>query len=164
MVFAAPYPARSFAALPCREGPAPATHPLIRVRKDKEKRMKAMTMGLDMYAYKTREAITAPVDFKVGVAEEIHYWRKHPDLHGWMEVLYREKDGLDGDFNVVNLALTSEDLDNLEKAIRGKGLPDTCGFFFGDSDGTEHDDDLDFVRKARLAIADGYSVFYTSWW
>lgn len=126
--------------------------------------MKVMTMGLDMYACKTRETITAPVDFDVKDVEEIHYWRKHPNLHGWMEQLYREKDGKAASFNVVNLQLTANDLDRLERAITRKDLPLTEGFFFGESDGTELADDLAFIAKAREALADGYTVFYSSWW
>ena len=44
------------------------------------------------------------------------------------------------------------------------GLPETCGFFFGASDGTETEDDLAFVAKARDRVKKGYTVFYDSWW
>lgn len=121
-------------------------------------------MGLDMFAYKTKETITAPVDFDVKDAEEMHYWRKHPNLHGWMERLYRQKDGKEASFNVVNLQLTAEDLDQLEREVARKILPSTTGFFFGESDGSEVDDDLAFIAKAREALKAGYSVFYSSWW
>lgn len=36
--------------------------------------------------------------------------------------------------------------------------PDSCAFFFRNSDGTERNADLDFVWKACLAIAEGYTV------
>jgi len=42
-------------------------------------------MGLDMYAYMTSEPPEKPVDFKVRKTSQFFYWRKHPDLHGWME-------------------------------------------------------------------------------
>ncbi|MEY9328323.1 phosphoglycerate kinase [Sinorhizobium fredii] len=121
-------------------------------------------MGLDMYACTLREAPATPVDFKAEEVSELHYWRKHPNLHGWMERLYREKGGTDPDFNCVNLQLTAEDLDRLEAAIRNRTLPPTSGFFFGASDGSESDDDLAFVAKAREALAAGLTVFYSSWW
>jgi hypothetical protein len=121
-------------------------------------------MGLDMYACTLREAPPAPVDFKAAEVNELHYWRKHPNLHGWMELLYREKGGTDANFNCVNLQLTSEDLDRLEAAIRDRGLPHTEGFFFGASDGSETEDDLAFIAKAREAIGQGLTVFYSSWW
>ncbi len=35
-------------------------------------------MGLDMYACKTLEQITQPVDFSIDNAELIQQWRKHP--------------------------------------------------------------------------------------
>lgn len=121
-------------------------------------------MGLDMYAYALTRAPEREVDFKADDGAEIHYWRKHPNLHGWMERLYREKGGEDDAFNCVNLQLTREDLDALEADIHAGNLPPTCGFFFGESDGTEKDDDLQFVAKAREAIAAGLTVFYSSWW
>lgn len=121
-------------------------------------------MGLDMYAMITPDPVTTPVDFKVENQAVIHYWRKHPDLHGWMEDLYRAKGGQDEMFNCVNVALTMEDLDALEAAILKRELPDTEGFFFGDSDGSEIDDDLAFITNARKAIIEGYTVYYTSWW
>lgn len=121
-------------------------------------------MGLDMYAYTTAAKPAAPVDFTIDEAQEFHYWRKHPNLHGWMEQLYRAKGGADASFNCVNLQVTAEDLDALERAIRTKSLPPTSGFFFGDSDGSEIADDLDFVSKAREALSAGLTVFYSSWW
>lgn len=48
--------------------------------------------------------------------------------------------------------------------IRAGDLPPTIGFFFGQSDGTEMEEDLLFVTQARDAIARGYTVFYDSWW
>lgn len=47
-------------------------------------------MGLDMYAYVTDETPDGNVDFEVGSLSELHYWRKHPNLHGWMEKLYSD--------------------------------------------------------------------------
>jgi hypothetical protein len=125
---------------------------------------KELKMGLDMYAYTLDRAPKRPVDFKANDGTEIHYWRKHPNLHGWMERLYRRKGGKDDAFNCVNLQLAPEDLDALEADIRAGNLPPTTGFFFGASDGTENEDDLHFVAKAREAIADGLTVFYSSWW
>ena len=52
----------------------------------------------------------------------------------------------------------------LEADIKEAGLPATCGFFFGASDGTETEDDLAFIAKAREKVKKGYTVFYDSWW
>lgn len=121
-------------------------------------------MGLDMYALTLDRQPESPVDFDGKEGAEIHYWRKHPNLHGWMQNLYYEKGGAEDSFNCVNLQLTADDLDELETAIREKALPDTRGFFFGISEGSEIEDDLEFVAKAREAISAGLTVFYTSWW
>ena len=66
--------------------------------------------------------------------------------------------------NCVNVQLTAGDLDDLELAIKANVLPETSGFFFGASDGSEGEDDLRFVAKAREALAANLIVFYTSWW
>lgn len=123
-------------------------------------------MGLDMYAYTTEEKIDAQVDFEENPswACQFHYWRKHPNLHGWMERLYREKGGSAEEFNCVNVMLSTDDLDRLEADIKAGKLPDTNGFFFGQSDGTESADDLAFIARARECIARDQQVYYTSWW
>jgi hypothetical protein len=120
-------------------------------------------MGLDMYAYKTRAAVTAYGFEKPADAIEIQYWRKHPDLHGWMEQLYRRKGGTD-EFNLEPVRLDPADIDALEAAVRDDRLPHTEGFFFGASQPEDKDDDLRFIRAARAAFAQGYTVFYIAWW
>lgn len=125
-------------------------------------------MGLDMYAGSLRSKPEKPVDFDVtkeNVANgDLHYWRKHPNLHGWMEKLYREKGGEAESFNCVSVELTAEDLDKLQSAVENRELPPTAGFFFGASDGRELSDDLNFIRKARESLAAGEFVYYSSWW
>jgi hypothetical protein len=124
-------------------------------------------MGLDQYVLAIKKAPSKPVDFEEVEGKEIqevHYWRKHPDLHGWMESLYRKKGGKDSEFNCVPVLLSIADIDELEVAVKEKGLPTTCGFFFGHSDGSQIEDDLLFIRKARQALAEGSTIYYTSWW
>ena len=121
-------------------------------------------MGLDMYAMTLNRTPAAPVDFDAEDGTHIHYWRKHPNLHGWMERLYRQKGGQEPNFNCVSLQLTSDDLDQLEADIDAGHLPRTAGFFFGESDGTEAEDDRQFIAKAREALAAGLNVVYSSWW
>ena len=120
-------------------------------------------MGLDMYAMVTSIMPDKPVDFEAGDASQLFYWRKHPNLHGWMENLYYEKGGTET-FNCRPVLLTPEDLDRLEADIRSTALPETTGFFFGKTDGSERDDDLAFIAKARAAMAEGFTVYYDSWW
>ena len=127
-------------------------------------------MGLDMYAYATEAKLATQVDFTIDALSHeeaprlFHYWRKHPNLHGWMRQLYFDKGGTNPDFNCVGVVLLLEDLARLEVAIRHCRLPHTEGFFFGASDGSEIDEDIDFLMKARLEITRGNTVFYSSWW
>lgn len=125
-------------------------------------------MGLDMFAYRTSVEPASSTDFEVSDENisQIHYWRKHPNLHGWMESLYYEKGGKSDCFNCVNVQLTQEDLQRLEEDIKNGELPQTQGFFFGQSqqDVEEVNEDLQFVEDARQAIKNGDHVFYSSWW
>ena len=112
-------------------------------------------MGLDQYASIRKDG---QEDL------EIAYWRKHPNLQGWMEALWREK-GNAGEFNCVEVELTFEDLEQLEASIEGEELPETEGFFFGNnSDEFYREQDLAFIADASEAIEQGYKVIYNSWW
>ena len=95
---------------------------------------------------------------------ELAYWRKHPSLQGFMEQLWHEK-GNDGEFNCVDLELTLDDLDSMEETLDENALPETTGFFFG-ANADEHyaEQDREFIREARAAIKQGYTVVYSSWW
>jgi hypothetical protein len=123
-------------------------------------------MGLDMYAFSTKAKPETEVDFSLTNLNEteIHYWRKHPNLHGWMQSLYEEKGGTSDTFNGDCVVLDSEDLDVLEEDIKEGNLPDTSGFFFGITQGDETENDLLFIKQAREEIAKGNTVYYTSWW
>lgn len=131
-------------------------------------------MGLDMYAYTgykgQRDEYWENYEFEtekstVEKPRDLAYWRKHPNLHGWMEKLAHEK-GLEYEtFNGVELELTWEDLDRLEYAVKKRKLPPTTGFFFGDnSDKYYYDQDLEFIQKARAELFCGLKVFYNSSW
>ena len=139
-------------------------------------------MGLDAYAFARKgEPIETTEDYtyqdfdgnthteqrtSVSYEEEheVAYWRKHPNLQGWMEQLWREKGG-EGEFNCVDVELTLEDLDALERTLDGEALPETQGFFFGqNSDDYYAERDREFILAARNNIRDGYKVVYTSWW
>jgi hypothetical protein len=142
-------------------------------------------MGLDMYAYvAAREGQQREfwdggdfdkesgdyVNPKVTKPIEIAYWRKHPNLHGWMEELWQSKgcprdNDEDVSFNGIELELTWEDIDMLEEDIEQGALPGTSGFFFGDpADDYYREDDLKFIREARSQLFLGLRVFYNSSW
>jgi hypothetical protein len=95
---------------------------------------------------------------------EIAYWRKHPNLHGWMRRLWESK-GNEGGFNGDELELTYEDLERLELDVIAGTLPSTSGFFFG-NDADEHyrEQDLEFIKNARAELFMGLKVFYNSSW
>jgi hypothetical protein len=140
-------------------------------------------MGLDMHAYvgtagqhrefwsdyKMVEAVngeTVGINTR-GVVEprEIAYWRKHPNLHGWMERLAQEKGLTYDSFNGVELELSWSDIERLEQDILAGRLPHTQGFFFGDpKDDHYHERDLEFCRNARAELFLGLQVFYNSSW
>jgi hypothetical protein len=137
-------------------------------------------MGLDMYAYVAARA-GQQNDFYEGAEfneqtreyenktvnkpREIAYWRKHPNLHGWMEQLAEQKKLNYDSFNGIEMELTAEDLDELEKAVKKRRLPATSGFFFGDnSDQYYYNQDLAFIQAARAEMFMGLKVFYNSSW
>ena len=115
-------------------------------------------------------------------------WRKHPNLQGWMERLWRTKKFGDsknpdpttgegysnqtylGDpFNQEEVELTLDDIKRLRLDIHNKtlngGHGDTTGFFFGDSsDEYYRETDIEFCDKAKAALNKGCKVIYYSWW
>lgn len=149
-------------------------------------------MGLDMYAYVAQKAkqqdefyegavydleVKEYVNHNVNKPREIAYWRKHPNLHGWMEQLWHQKrsaegnpvaenaEDLGGSFNGIELELTWEDLEALERAVTHKQLPATSGFFFGDdADDHYYENDLQFIKNAKAELFLGLKVFYNSSW
>jgi hypothetical protein len=141
-------------------------------------------MGLDQYAYIADKAgqqnewyensvwneVTREYENHINSKpQEIAYWRKHPNLQGWMEQLWMEKGGVapetDPTFNGVELELTWDDLDRLEQDVQHKRLPQTRGFFFGDdSDDYYRERDLEFIKTAKAEVFLGRRVFYNSSW
>lgn len=118
-----------------------------------------------MYCYAIPEADAGHNDTDVEIPdhikqENIHYWRKHHNLHGWFENLYRKKGGSAVDFNCVNVRLTNEDLDQLKEDVVSNKLSS------GDNKPDEESmvNDIIFIIKAKEAIARGLVVFYDSWW
>jgi hypothetical protein len=131
-------------------------------------------MGLDMYAYVAKKKDELKEYYEnynwekdsssIPKPREIAYWRKHPNLHGWMHKLWNEK-GHSGDFNGDELELTAEDLDRLEFVVEQGKLPGTQGFFFGnDADDYYKAQDLKFIQEARAELIAGGKVFYNSSW
>lgn len=138
-------------------------------------------MGLDQYAYITAKAGDHAAFYKDGEfnsktgewdnpnmfkPQELCYWRKHPNLQGWMSNLYHSRGGTET-FNGVELELTWEDVDKLEKDIKKGRMAElgTTGFFFGDpSDDYYKERDLQFCIDAKTELFLGRKVFYNSSW
>ena len=98
--------------------------------------------------------------------QELAYWRKHPNLHGWMQKLWEAKGG-SGAFNGDELELTWEDIDMLEYDIKNGTMSKlgTTGFFFGNpSDNVYKEQDLQFCIDAKAECFLGRKVFYNSSW
>ena len=128
-------------------------------------------MGLDQYAYVAAKAGVMNDYYEQDAASngvtqprEIAYWRKHPNLQGWMQRLW-ESQGNEGEFNGDELELTWADLDALELAVTHGQLPATGGFFFGrNADEEYRESDLEFIKAARAELFLGLKVFYNSSW
>lgn len=122
-------------------------------------------MGLDQYAFAIPKS-DDNLDFDQQLpkdAEPFRVWRKHPNLQGWMEKLYRKKGGTDK-FNCRTVRVTVEDLDALRADVKRNRLPFTQGFFFGESFPEDAEGDLIFIEEARKKISEGNDVYYDSWW
>ena len=140
-------------------------------------------MGLDQLAY-SRPATATNDD----TDECLVQWRKHPNLQGWMERLWRKQkygdaatpDPITGEgysnqtylgdpFNQEEVELTLDDIERLRLDIQNKtlngGHGDTTGFFFGDSsDEYYRETDIDFCDQAKTALDKGCKVIYYSSW
>lgn len=106
-------------------------------------------MGLDAYV-------------RVTEISELWYGRKENEIHGWMQ----RKSGIPADeFNCVELPLTKELLDEFEADV-SKVLTETTGFFFGGANDKESVAEAakELIKTARLAINDGHTPAYYSWW
>jgi hypothetical protein len=120
-------------------------------------------MGLDMSLYldsNTSKTTLDPIPH-----EEIAYWRKHPNLHGFFEQKWNDA-GWKGNMNCVDFKLSEEILDEAIFKVIMNALPDTSGFFFGESVFTKEriDDDLKLLKQAKQHINEGKKVYYSANW
>jgi hypothetical protein len=94
------------------------------------------------------------------------YWRKHPDLHGYIVNTYA--DGVD---ECQEIELSANDLEDIACAIELDKLPHTEGFFFGTSEWHKDDKEknADIFRKASRwlkSAEDGWTstvIYQASW-
>lgn len=90
-------------------------------------------MGLDMYLQgkKWLGAEKRPLEDGFEVSEvtlELGYWRKHPNLHGYIVKTFAK--GID---ECQDIPLGVDDLRKILDATERDQLPHTEGFFFGES-------------------------------
>lgn len=109
---------------------------------------------------------------ELGDNHEVAYWRKHSDLNGYMEDLYREKGGEEEEFNCVPLYLTKEDI---ERIIRDHKrhldeendftIGESRGFFWGATNQEDWEDSLkDFEKILEETDWDNETVYYSCWY
>jgi len=107
-------------------------------------------MGLDMYLngekFFTSYNGKRPKEdgFEVSRHElQLGYWRKHPNLHGFIVQTFA-----DGKDECQEIDLDAEDIEKIIQALNEADLPETSGFFFGSSDGSEKKEDLRIFNAA----------------
>ena len=128
-------------------------------------------MGLDAHLIKYKGKNRKEVDFThSGEEEELHYWRKHPNLEEFMAQLYFDKGGKGSEynplsFNCCKVELKQEDIVTLQELIISDKLPQGGGFFHGSNSDAEYKEEtLEAFKDAMNAIEEGYRIYYTSWW
>ena len=115
-------------------------------------------MGMDQTAYAYKLDGTN--------SKVLQQWKNHVDLDAYMVEVAIEKGIVEDarEFNCVELELTLEDILAFEKAVLANALPCGGGVWWGPSDETDKENDLEFIRLAKEAIADGYYIAYDCWW
>lgn len=105
-------------------------------------------MGLDMYLrgrkFHTPNEKRREDGFEVKeTILELAYWRKHPDLHGY--IVQNFANGVD---DCKPIELDEEKLVQTIKAVVNEKLPHTEGFFFGQSSPEDKIDTLEQLGNA----------------
>ncbi len=95
---------------------------------------------------------------------ELGYWRKHPDLHGFIVQTY-SPGGID---DCARIDLVSNYLTAIVIAVRKGMLPETTGFFFGNSEG-KGKSDVEIFTNAREWLETkekgvSRTIFYQASW
>lgn len=104
-------------------------------------------MGLDMHLNGSRCHLKERANRLKEEIYELGYWRKHPDLHG-----YIVENFANGEYLCQEIGLSKDDLLQIIAAVKGRRLPTTAGFFFGTSENNDEQVERD-VRILRVAIS-----------
>jgi hypothetical protein len=131
-------------------------------------------MGLDMYLTGEKYMLTDHNNPANTLTEDgfrlntkllrLGYWRKHPNLHGFMVNTFDL-----GEDTCRQINLDTDDIERIIEAVARDALPYTEGFFFGESDGSEQLNDLRILSAAlewlRTPEANVWrSVYYQASW
>ena len=95
---------------------------------------------------------------------QLHYWRKHSDLEGYMSSIWHEQNPGKGDFNCEFLELTEDIINEVIELSQTKGFSEASGFGWGQTYDEDHEVTIQAMQKALKYMKDGYKVFYSSWW
>lgn len=103
--------------------------------------------------------------------EELAYFRKHSDLHGYFEEMYYEIGG-SNEFNCVPLYLDENSLKTLLDLIKNHLSEDSSfrfdkasGFFWGESSDSDWVYTQDILSKILENVDfNKETVYYSSWW
>jgi hypothetical protein len=82
-----------------------------------------------------------------GKTLDLGYWRKHPNLHGFIVQAFAE--GVD---NCQEIYLGAQDIRNIISALSNDSLPETKGFFFGASDSSQAQREHDMVIFGKALL------------
>lgn len=105
-------------------------------------------MGLDMYLEGKKHLGFNKTQTEDGFelkekTLELGYWRKHPNLHG-----YIVQNFAGGKDECQEIELSEENINQIIQAIKDKALPHTTGFFFGSSDESDDQPSIEILEKA----------------
>jgi len=96
-----------------------------------------------------------------GTETELGYWRKHPNLHGFFVESFAA--GVD---ECQKIPLTLQDISLTLAAATANILPETKGFFFGQSGDHHREHTLQVLNEALAWLGDDprRKVYYQASW
>lgn len=103
-------------------------------------------MGLDMYLHAEKYYHGKAAEGawkKKSERYDAGYWRKHPNLHGYIVQEFAE--GVD---ECQEIELSADNIRQIIKASKENALPYTTGFFFGESTPKRNAEGIAFFEKA----------------
>ena len=110
-------------------------------------------MGLDMY-------------FEDKNGNEICYFRKHSDLHGWLQERWLEAnpDKQPDDFNCTKFPITQDILDGMKELCNQTEHEHYSGFFWGESSKEDWEETKQLCDDIQNMLDEDETVNYYSWW